>query len=69
MHDLIVEMLRMPEKKSHNDWLSFEVRVVKSVKDWWEFKDQSETVWQPIDARNVIPNVGTPEKLILLYPK
>ena len=37
-------MLRMPEKKSHDDWLSFEAGAVKSVKDRWEFKDQSETV-------------------------
>ena len=44
MHDRIVEMSRMPEKKSCNDWLSFEARAVKSVKDQWEFKDQSETV-------------------------
>ena len=44
LHDRIVEMSRMPEKKSHNDWLSFEARAVKSVKDWWEFKDWSETL-------------------------
>ena len=34
LHDRIVEMLRMPERKSHDDWLSFEARAVKSIKDW-----------------------------------
>ena len=44
LHDRIVEMLRMPEKKFLDDWLSFEAGAVKSVKNQWEFKDRSETV-------------------------
>ena len=43
-YDRIVEMSRMQEKKSCDDWLSFEAGAVKSVKDRWEFKDQSKTV-------------------------
>ena len=44
LHDRIIEMSRMPEKKSHNDWLSFEARAVKSIKDW------SETVNRNIET-------------------